>query len=144
MLFGSSVESSCCPFHVLRPSHCPTLLNEQHWRPRWYDIYTLLRIAIFSKALTSKACFIHIPIKGMWQYTSHGHLLLQYSWQCMKVAKFQNVKNIASSKRFYIFSWYEFHFFLPSGCMLHSNNFNRILYQMQKYIKFIKQTTTVH
>ena len=35
----------------------------------------------------------------MWIYTSRGHLPLQCSWQSMKFAKFQSVKNKASSKR---------------------------------------------
>lgn len=43
-----------------------------------------------------------IPIKGMWLYTSHEHLPLLCSRQHLKVAKFQSVKNKASSKRFYI------------------------------------------
>ena len=35
----------------------------------------------------------------MWIYTSRGHLPLQCSWLCKKVAKFLFVKNKASSKR---------------------------------------------
>ena len=45
-----------------------------------------------------------IPIKGMWLDTSRGHLPLQCSWQHMKVAKFQNVKNKALSKRLYYYN----------------------------------------
>ena len=37
---NKSVESPRNPFYVLRPSHCPTLQNEQHRSPRQYYIYT--------------------------------------------------------------------------------------------------------
>jgi hypothetical protein len=41
-----SVGSPCCSSHVLRPSHCPTQLNEQRRSPRRYEYtypYTSIR-----------------------------------------------------------------------------------------------------
>ena len=87
LLYEKSVGvCTCYPSHAKRPSHCPSLLNEQRRSPRRY-VYQTFGIP-YETRYTSGAV-LH----------THGHLLLPHSWQWLKVAKFLSVKNKASSKR---------------------------------------------
>ena len=74
---------------------CTTLIQRQYNVEAHADMSTLIPIRILS---TLHYAICHTS-KGMWLYTSRGHLPLRCSWLCTKFAKFRSVKNKASSKR---------------------------------------------
>lgn len=70
----------CCSFHVLRPSHCPVLLNEQHAEAHALMYHPTGR-RLLAERTNSQIC-------GTYRWTS----TVASSWQYLKVAKFQNVR----------------------------------------------------
>ena len=110
----------------------------QRRSPRRYGYtfpYTDIRLIAYAISHTSK---------GMWIYTSRGHLPLQCSWLCTKVAKFQFVKNKAPSKRLILC-----HDTVPpksssqqilpmKGKEKHQLGVSRMGICVQRYIKYLK------